>query len=98
MMSTFKFSLRLELVVCRDFTFLIFYSGGVCFFLFYTQSQLASLSTDFIKQRAYELGHSCPYDDIDCQDCPQLNNCPMDAGIEEWFQLRVELDRRRIAK
>ena len=27
--------------------------------------------------------------------CPQLNNCPMDAGTEEWFQLHVELDRRR---
>ena len=66
--------------------------------MFYTQSQLASLSTDFIKQRAYELGHSCPYDDFDCQDCPQLNNCPMDAGTEEWFQLHVELDRRRTAK
>lgn len=66
--------------------------------MFYTQSQLASLSTDFIKQRAYELGHSCPYDDIDCQDCLQLNNCPMDAGIEEWFQLHVELDRRREQK
>ena len=27
--------------------------------------------------------------------CPQLNNCHMDAGTEEWFQLHVELDRRR---
>lgn len=27
--------------------------------------------------------------------CPQLNKCPMDAGTEEWFQLHVELDRRR---
>lgn len=66
--------------------------------MLYTQSQLASLSTDFIKQRAYELGHSCPYTDLDCQDCPQLNNCPMDAGTEEWFQLLVELSRRRAAK
>lgn len=66
--------------------------------MLYTQSQLASLSTDFIKQRAYELGHFCPYDDIDCQDCPQLNNCPMDAGTEEWFQLHIELTRRRNAK
>ena len=31
MMSTFKFSLRLELVVCRDFIFLIFLFGGVLF-------------------------------------------------------------------
>lgn len=95
MMSTFKFSLRLELAVCRDFIFFDFYSGGVGLLL--TQQELASLSADFIKQRAYELGHSCPYDDIDCQVCPQLNNCLVDAGIEEWFQLRVELDRRRTA-
>ena len=35
--------------------------------------------------------------DLGCQVCPQLNNCPMDAGTEEWFQLHVELDRRRAA-
>lgn len=96
MMSTYKFSLRLELVVCRDFIFLILFRR--CSLLLYTQSQLASLSTDFIKQRAYELGHSCPYTDLDCQDCSQLNNCPMDAGTEEWFQLLVELSQRRTAK
>lgn len=69
--------------------------------MLYTQQQLASLSTDFIKQRAYrayELGQSCPHTDLDCQDCPQLNNCPMDAGTEEWFQLLVELSQRRAAK
>lgn len=78
------------------FLFLILFRR--CYLLLYTQQQLASLSTDFIKQRVYELGHSCPYTDLDCQDCPQLNNCPMDAGTEEWFQLLVELDRRRSVK
>lgn len=48
-MSTYKFSLcRLELVVCRDFIFLILFR--MCSLLLYTQQQLASLSTDFIRQ------------------------------------------------
>lgn len=45
-MSTYKFSLRLELVVCRDFIFLILFRR--CSLLLYTQQQLASLSTDFL--------------------------------------------------
>lgn len=47
-MSTYKFSLRLQLVVCRDFIFLILFRR--CSLLLYTQQQLTSLSTDFIRQ------------------------------------------------
>lgn len=97
MMSSYKFSLcGSNLSFAGILFFLILFRR--CSPLLYTQSQLASLSTDFIKQRAYELGHSCPYTDLDCQDCSQLNNCPMDAGTEEWFQLLVELSQRRTAK
>jgi hypothetical protein len=98
MMSSYKFSLCGSNLSFAGILFFLIFLFRRCSLLLYTQQQLASLSTDFIKQRAYELGHSCPYTDLDCQDCPQLNNCPMDAGTEEWFQLLVELDRRRSVK
>lgn len=104
MISALKFSLRLELVVCRDFTFLIFirevFSLSTQDFIpTLTQKELALIPIGLLQLRVYQLttmGHSCPDNESDCRSCPRFYTCF--AENEEWFRFHVELTRRRNAK
>lgn len=97
MMSTFKFSLRLELVVCRDF---IFDSIQGEFILLYTKQEIQSFSDEFIYSRMKELLSSPLCRDIpeseqvDCLFCLERYDCA-NSIPPEFFQLNDEFQRRR---
>lgn len=64
-----------------------------------TQKELALIPIGLLQLCVYQLttmGHSCPDNEGDCRVCPRFYTCF--AEDEEWFQLHVELDRRRNAK
>lgn len=97
MMSTYKFSLRLELVVCRDF---IFDSIQGEFILLYTKQEIQSFSDEFIYSRMKELLSSPLCRDIpeseqvDCLFCLERYDCA-NSIPPEFFQLNDEFQRRR---